>query len=68
MAAATCRTRCSATPNACAKLLAQRRDRSRLRQPRDGARRAETLDDVLAPLRLSVAQLKAAGRYAEDVF
>ena len=29
---------------------------------------AEALDDVLAPLRLSVRQLKAKDRYAEDVF
>ena len=29
---------------------------------------AETLDEVLAPLRLSVAKLKAAERYAEDIF
>ncbi len=29
---------------------------------------AETLDQILAALRLSVAQLKARGRYAEDVF
>ena len=29
---------------------------------------AEALDAVLAPLRLSVRQLKAKGRYAEDVF
>jgi sulfite reductase (NADPH) flavoprotein alpha-component len=29
---------------------------------------AEALDAVLAPLRLSVAQLKASERYAEDVF
>ena len=29
---------------------------------------AETLDQILGALRLSVAQLKAKGRYAEDVF
>lgn len=29
---------------------------------------AQVLDAILAPLRLSVSQLKAAGRYAEDVF
>lgn len=29
---------------------------------------AEALDAVLAPLQLSVAKLKAAERYAEDVF
>jgi len=29
---------------------------------------AQVLDTMLAPLRLSVEQLKAAGRYAEDVF
>ena len=29
---------------------------------------AQVLDAILAPLRSSVAQLKAAGRYAEDVF
>ena len=29
---------------------------------------AETLDTVLAPLQLSVSQLKAKERYAEDVF
>ena len=29
---------------------------------------AETLDEVLAPLRLSVSKLKAKERYAEDVF
>jgi sulfite reductase (NADPH) flavoprotein alpha-component len=29
---------------------------------------AETLDEVLAPLQLSVAKLKAQERYAEDVF
>jgi len=29
---------------------------------------AETLDDVLAPLQLSVSRLKAKERYAEDVF
>jgi sulfite reductase (NADPH) flavoprotein alpha-component len=28
----------------------------------------KTLDDILGAMRLSVAQLKAAGRYAEDVF
>ena len=27
-----------------------------------------TLDDILGAMRLSVAQLKAAGRYAEDIF
>jgi sulfite reductase alpha subunit-like flavoprotein len=29
---------------------------------------AQVLDDILAPLRSSVALLKARGRYAEDVF
>ena len=29
---------------------------------------AEALDGILSALRLSVAQLKAKGRYAEDVF
>jgi sulfite reductase (NADPH) flavoprotein alpha-component len=29
---------------------------------------AEALDAVLAPLRLSVSQLKTDDRYAEDVF
>jgi sulfite reductase (NADPH) flavoprotein alpha-component len=29
---------------------------------------AEALDAILAPLHLSVAQLKAKERYAEDVF
>jgi sulfite reductase (NADPH) flavoprotein alpha-component len=29
---------------------------------------AEALDAILAPLKLSVAQLKAKERYAEDVF
>ncbi|MDR2155508.1 MAG: PepSY domain-containing protein [Burkholderiaceae bacterium] len=29
---------------------------------------AQTLDDILAPLHLSVARLKADGRYAEDIF
>lgn len=29
---------------------------------------AQTLDAILAPLRMSVAQLRASGRYAEDVF
>jgi len=29
---------------------------------------AEALDEILAPLRLSVARLRAGGRYAEDVF
>jgi sulfite reductase (NADPH) flavoprotein alpha-component len=29
---------------------------------------AEVLDEVLAPLHLSVSQLKAKERYAEDVF
>jgi sulfite reductase (NADPH) flavoprotein alpha-component len=29
---------------------------------------AETLDAVLAPLQMSVSQLKAKERYAEDVF
>lgn len=29
---------------------------------------AETLDAVLAPLQLSISQLKAKERYAEDVF
>ena len=28
----------------------------------------KTLDDILGAMRLSVAQLKAAGRYAEDIF
>jgi sulfite reductase (NADPH) flavoprotein alpha-component len=29
---------------------------------------AETLDAVLVPLQLSISQLKAKERYAEDVF
>jgi sulfite reductase (NADPH) flavoprotein alpha-component len=50
-------------------LVGTGRHRACLRQPRHGrAGVAEALDAVLAPLHLSVSQLKAKERYAEDVF
>jgi sulfite reductase (NADPH) flavoprotein alpha-component len=62
-----CKMPCAATPSACA-LVAQGAV-VRVCGSRAMAQGvAEALDAVLAPLRLSVSQLKAKERYAEDVF